>query len=359
MNTLKIAREVVYVETIPTNGLFFLAGDIGGTNSNFGVFYLSDKKPVLLFSLHLKSKTIENFTTACVELLEYIRVRYAIQPTHGCFGVAGITYGNRRFVKPTNLSFTIDAYELEKVTTIKNLFLINDFEAVPLGLDLIDQRDIIYLQQGTAVNHAHKGFLGAGTGLGKSIALWDLNDKRYIPIASEGGHTDAVAYTQQELDIFEYIKNERNSRYPISWENILSGHGIQSLYTYLGSKKEYAITQATEEIERMDFNPDRISYYAKIDERCKDTFAYYVTFYARCAKNFALESLSLGGLYIAGGIAAKNISLFFDARFLKEFTFSDRHHNYLNQMPIAIIADYNISLYGAVVAANYHTSNVL
>lgn len=358
MNEIEIAREVVYEKTIPTTGLFFLAGDIGGTNSNFGLFNLTDH-PTLLLSLHIKSKKIDDFTATCVLLVTYIEKHYGIIPTKGCFGAAGIVYDNRRSAKPTNLPFIIDVEKIKKATNLQELFLINDFEAVPLGLDMIAPHDIKYLQKGSPMNHGHKGFIGAGTGLGKSIALWDVKDKRYIPVASEGGHADAVAYSDHEIALFDYIKKEKNIRYPVSWENILSGDGIQSIYKYLGSQKEYPITDATREIAAMDFNPDRISYYAKADERCKNTFALYVTFYARCAKNFALESLSLGGLYIAGGIAAKNISLFFDEQFLQEFTFLNKHHSYIKQMPIAIIADYNISLYGAVVAFQYHMFNLL
>ena len=34
-----ISREVMYVESINREGSFFLAADIGGTNSNIGVFW--------------------------------------------------------------------------------------------------------------------------------------------------------------------------------------------------------------------------------------------------------------------------------------------------------------------------------
>ena len=68
-------------------------------------------------------------------------------------------------------------------------------------------------------------------------------------------------------------------------------------------------------------------------------------------KNFALDSLSMNGIYIAGGIAAKNASLFFDPQFMSEFIRCGRQSKQLVAMPVALIADYNVSLYGVVVAA--------
>jgi glucokinase len=140
---------------------------------------------------------------------------------------------------------------------------------------------------------------------------------------------------------------------------LLSGSGIQRLYAFLGNFKRYPITQATKEIAEHDFNPDRISYYAQIDERCKDTFNLYIRFYARCAKNFMLEALALNGIYIAGGIAAKNISMFFDPLFRQEFVRCARHRKRLEEVPISIIANYNVNLYGSIEAMKLDKQGLL
>lgn len=359
MERVTLAKQVLFKDDIPQDGLFFLAADIGGTNSNFGVFHLTDKPMELLISLHYKSKLIADFTQFIVQVTQYIHDNFGITLKRGCIGAAGIVYHNRKQAKPTNLTFTINIDEIESATQMTDLFLINDFEAVALGIDSIAAKDIIYLQKGTAVNHANKAFIGAGTGLGKSIALWNPYSRLYVPIASEGGHADAVAYTQEDVALFEFIKKDRNLSCSVSWENLLSGNGLQSIYKYVGTTKNYVKTEATNLIEAADLNPDRISYYAKIDERCRDTFTQYVKFYARCAKNFALDSLALGGLYIAGGIAAKNISMFFDEGFIEEFTQCGTHHKYAVELPIAIVADYNISLYGAVVASKYRSLSLM
>ncbi len=344
-------HEVMYVDHIDRSYPFFLAGDIGGTNSNFGVISLVPDTPVLVLSIHYKSAEIEDFTTFIQEVLTYLSSQYDLSFTQACFGAAGIVYPHRVEAWPTNLSFAINVHNIMKATSLKELFLINDFEAVALGVDLIDPSAILSINpHATYHRHGNKAFIGAGTGLGKSILLWHKDEKRYLPVASEGGHADAAFYSPLEFALRTFI-HEQYVSCPVSWEMVLSGRGIQMIYHFLGSLKKYPETEYTKEIAQKDFDPDRISFYATYDSQSKDTFAWYRTFYARACKNFVLESLALNGIYIAGGIAAKNKQLFFDPQFMKEFTACGKQSKRLAEVPVLLITDYNVSLYGAVVAA--------
>ena len=94
-------------------------------------------------------------------------------------------------------------------------------------------------------------------------------------------------------------------------------------------------------------HPDEIFNNRDKDENCHKTFALYTIFYARCAKDFALDALALGGVYIAGGIAAKNLPLFLESSFMKEFVNCGKQQELLQQVPVYIITDYNVSMHGA------------
>lgn len=346
---LALTKEVMYVDTIDPTCPYFLAGDIGGTNSNFGIFSLRGEAPKLVASVHYKSQDIQNFTNFFKEVVTYIRERYSISFEASCIGAAGIVYPHRVYAHPTNLPIEINTNELMKATGIKTIFLINDFEAVALGVELLNSKDIVTINKGIHREHGNIGFIGAGTGLGKGIMVWHRDSNKYFPVSSEGGHADAAFYDAFEFALNEYfLKNYQAC--PVSWEDVLSGGGIQILYQFLATQKEYPTTASTLEIENDRFNPDRISFYAKQDPRCKDTFNLYVRLYARCAKNFVLECLALNGIYIAGGIAAKNISMFFDPIFMKEFVRCGKESKLLAETPVLLIADYNVSLYGSVEA---------
>ena len=214
------------------------------------------------------------------------------------------------------------------------------------------------INKGKNRDHAHKACIGAGTGMGKAALMWNNGAKRYIPIASEGGHSDCSGQSAADIRLFEFIKNITKQE-TVSWENVLSGSGIQYIYQFLGTERAYPETEMSKEIAEHRFEPDKISLFSKEDLRCNDTFLLYARFYARCAKNFVLDVLALNGIYIAGGIAAKNISVFHNPVFMEEFKKNGKHSKLLSEVPVYVIADYTISLYGAFEFMRLHDQNIL
>lgn len=95
----------------------------------------------------------------------------------------------------------------------------------------------------------------------------------------------------------------------MSWEDVLSGYGIGRIFKFLGSIKTYNDIDISRAIIDNGYHPDHIFAHWPEDKRCHGTYVWYSLFYGRCAKNFALEVLSLAGLYIAGGITTKNLPL--------------------------------------------------
>lgn len=351
-------EQYLYTETAQKdhpNSRYILTGDIGGTNSNFGLFAMNDtRKPLLCASFHLKSKTVTDYHTVLRALLTHIKHSWGITIEKSCWGVAGFITHDRSRVQPTNLKIALDAQAIREGTSVDTLILINDFEAVGLGIDYIAPSDIITVNTGIPQPYAQKGCIGAGTGLGKTALLWNKRVQQYLPLASEGGHADCSAQTEEEYGLFTFMHAEKNRVCPISWEEVLSGDGISVIYRFLGTRKNYRVTAVSEEIRITGFKPDLISRYAHEDPRCFDTFVLYTTFYARCAKNFALDMLTLNGMYIAGGIAAKNIALFKSDYFRDEFYKCGKLHELLRNIPLFVIADYTISLYGAAAFMTLH-----
>ncbi|MEX0939871.1 MAG: glucokinase [Candidatus Babeliales bacterium] len=342
-----LLREVAYVNVLPRNIQFVLAGDIGGTNSNFGVCQIEKNKINLLLSIHIKSKEITDFPLIVNQVIHHLKSNYEIHISRACFAAAGVVSEDNLYSKPTNLPFIIDAREIIARTDLEYAIIINDFEAVGYGVDYISPESLITINEGSSYDHANRAIIGAGTGLGKGVLGWNDYSKKYIPIPSEGGHADFPVYTQQEFDLMSFIKNNIDPNFPVSWENVLSGGGIIRLYNYLGTKNQYQETEYTRKIKESGANPDQIFKYWQEDQRSAETYNCYSRFYARCAKNFALESLALNGLYIAGGIAAKNLPLFQRPEFMAEFINCKKQQGVLENIPVKVIADYNVSLFGA------------
>ena len=80
--------------------------------------------------------------------------------------------------------------------------------------------------------------------------------------------------------------------------------------------------------------------------------------YARYTQQVALQAVALGGLYIAGGIAAHNKDLFLRPDFLRDFTAHVRHRKLLEKISIFLIQDYQVSLYGGAHYYTLHTRGI-
>lgn len=351
-------KEMVY-GPLPKNGILRLVADIGGTNGNFGIFDRSDPVPRLIMSFHIKTATIVDSTELIAELIDYLRTTYSMRIIEICIGAAGIVRRDRLMATLTNAPITLDAHAIATAARVERVLLINDFEAAGLGLDSLPAASFSIINKGGDHRQANRACIGAGTGLGKVVLIWHTHCHSYVPIASEGGHADCSAQDSRDMALFDFIKAEKGMGCPISWEEVLSGRGISWIYKFLGTIASYESTAITTEIAEHQFQPDRISAYAQKDSRCADTFAYYSTLYARCAKNFALDVLARGGVSLAGGIAAKNVSLFKDPLFMQEFTRCGRYSKLLADIRVQVVLDYNVSLFGAHRFMQLHDAGIL
>jgi len=337
--------EKVYVDAVKRDAEYIMVGDIGGTNSNFGFFLDGDSTYRLIFSLHVKSRLIIDFPELVNDILIYVRHKYQINIVRSGFAAAGVTSETLDYSKPTNLDIIIDAKQILARTGLTCSFVVNDFAVIGYGLELIDPQHLVVINEGRPCLRANKAILGAGTGLGKCVMDWNKYADRYIPVPSEGGHADCAIHNAIELELVEYIQKIESRRCPISWEDLLSGFGIERMYTFFHSRNHGS--RSVKDIREKEPHPDEIFNSRLEDEHAWRTFELYRTMYARCAKNFALDALALAGIYIAGGIAAKNVPLFESDAFIKEFISCGKHEKLLQDIPIYVITDYNVSLYGA------------
>ena len=338
-------KEKIYINPVPTKTHAYLVADIGGTNANFGVFKNVRGAARLLYSVHFKSQEITRFTDVMQQVLSHARDTYQLEIKVACIAAAGVIQKKRTYVKPTNLNLPIDTAEIVRETTLDCVHLTNDFEVIGFGLRLISSDSLSKVNDGRPEQFANKAVLGAGTGLGKCILVWHMGHDHYIPVASEGGHADFVAHNELDLELIHFIQKKENFTCPVSWEQLLSGNGIQRMYAFFKSKNNAA--KSHPQLSSHGLAPDEIFNSRHMDEHSWRTFELYSQIYARCAKNFALDALALGGLYIAGGIASKNLPLFEREHFMREFTSCGKMHHILMQIPVYVITDYNISLYGA------------
>ncbi len=310
-----------------------ICGDIGGTNANLGLAECA-QEVTISHTVREPTARYKDFSDLINKYLETLPCK----PVTACFAAAGIVHDQR--IHMTNANLILDAQEIIKKTPLKNVLIINDFEAIGYAINRLTATDIVTINAGLQEARQNRGAVGAGTGLGKSLLIYDDATHLYHPHPSEGGHADLPLYNEKEFTLIKGLQ----LGHPPSYEEILSGRGLERLYRYF---QRSAFPQEADNLSSQSISKNRHA-----SPCCKLTFEWFVRFYARCARNFAIETLAKGGMYLAGGIAAKNHDMFPDV-FMKEFTRHPlpQYQELLQKIPVHLITNYDISLKGAALAS--------
>ena len=77
----------------------------------------------------------------------------------------------------------------------------------------------------------------------------------------------------------------------------------------------------------------------------------FVSAYGAEAGNLALKLLSYGGVYIAGGVAAKNLPLMDSGIFIDAFQQKGRLSSVLASIPVHVIMNSQVGVIGSVLYA--------
>jgi glucokinase len=300
-----------------------IAGDVGGTKT---LLRCVEDSGATSFEARYDSTSYKTFDALLREFVSH---------TDGtidaaCFAVAGPVYGKRAEI--TNVGWVMEERELASTFSIARVSLVNDFYAVALGVPLLAENDLLPLHHAHRDRTAPIGILGAGTGLGEAIVT--VHDGVFHVIPTEGGHCDFAPQNDEQARLFIDLHHKYGH---VSWERLLSGNGLVNIFTFLGGA---------------ECTPAEIADLAAAgDPRASHTFEIFVDLYGAEAGNMALRVLARGGVFLAGGIAAKNVSWFTDGRFIDAFLRKGRFRGLMDSIPVDLIVNEEVGLIGAVEGA--------
>jgi glucokinase len=344
-----------------------LAGDIGGTKTILRLVTAEGDQHnglPLLTTLYEQTYPSHSYPDLTPMVRKFIAetadtIGRTPYPQAACFGIAGPVTGNTS--KLTNLGWNLEANQLQQNLQIPQVSLINDFAAVGYGVLGLAPEDLHTLQSGQLDTNAPIGVIGAGTGLGEGYVVPCGNSQRVFP--TEGGHADFAPRSTVEFQLLQYIK-ERQNLDRISVERVVSGMGIMSIYQFMRdrhlSEETPAVANAyriwQQEIGKETKTIDLAAVISQnaIDQTdyiCQETMELFIGAYGAEAGNFALKLLPYGGLYIAGGIAAKNLELMKRGEFMRAFRDKGRMSSLLERVPVHIVLNPRVGLIGAALRA--------
>jgi glucokinase len=319
-----------------------LAGDIGGTKTNLALFDHAHGELLMRESRSYASHEFPSLNA----VLNAFRGECPQEITAAAFGIAGPVVGGH--CKLTNLGWEMDAEDLRTDLGNGPVELINDLQAMSYGTLHLADNERVVLQEGDAQRHGAVAVIAAGTGLGEGALVWD--GRHYRAIASEGGHSDFSPRNPLEADLLKFLAATFGH---VSWERILSGPGLFSLYEFHRARSATAEPAwLAEEIRRGD--PAAAVSQAGLagkDRVCVEALDLFVSLYGAEAGNLALKFLGTGGVYVGGGIAPKILPQLRSGRFIDSFAGKGRFNSMLRRIPVSVILNDRIALFGAAHVA--------
>ncbi|MDD4915618.1 MAG: glucokinase [Methylococcales bacterium] len=321
-----------------------LAGDIGGTKT---VLALISKQS----DGSLNCEAEQTFASGEFQDFEVILDLFlANQPpvAAACFGVAGPIIDQR--CQTTNLPWILDGGLLKARLGTPRVRLLNDLEAMALGMLHLQAQDFIELNPDAQTQTGNIAVIAAGTGLGEAILYRD--GERYHAIATEGGHADLASQNHRQDRLLSYLRE----RYPdhVSYERILSGSGFSNLYDFLVADRYAEPCPAVPaENDPNGYGVDRNAVISRLgvsgeDTLCSEVVRLFVEIYGAEAGNLALKSLATGGVFIGGGIGPKIRPALETGAFMQAFTGKGRFQGMLGRLSVKLALNPRTPLLGAM-----------
>ena len=315
-----------------------LAGDIGGTKTDLGLFRRGKKRPVL--------KVVETYPSRPASSLEHIVKsflgKHQVRVSKACFGIAGPVIGGR--VKTTNLPWEVSEARMKRQLQLSHVSLINDLTATALAVPFLSGKELFPLNKAKARKGENIAIMAPGTGLGTGFLIpWE---GKYIPISSEGGHVDFAPNSRAEVELWQYLREEYGH---VSIERVISGPGLVNIYLWLKDSgryrepvwlarkfKEMEPAAAISEVGLADGHP-----------LCVEALNVFVSVLGAAAGNLALTAMTTGGVYLGGGIPPKILPKLKEPLFIQSYKNKGRFTKVLEKIPVRVILNAKAALLGA------------
>ena len=297
-----------------------LVADIGGTNARFVALDLTTGETAGL----VRYATAEYGDSAT--LLRQASDDLAIDPQACLLAVAGPCVAGR--AELTNGALTFDKTSLEAVG-YNSVELINDFVAMSRAVPEV-----------RPVSDTHvSAVIGPGTGLGVGFLVPTAGGLTVCP--SEGGAAAFAPADELEQELLAVL---RPAQPTLSWENLISGPGLVTLY-----KAVCAVWGAEAVLQQPeDISAKGLEFADPVCHKCLEVFCGML---GSLAGNVALTLGARGGVFLVGDLLGNMEAFFTASQFRQRFETQGAQGkpwaDLLEQIPTELITQPDLGLTGA------------
>jgi glucokinase len=343
-----------------------IAADVGGTKTRL-VFADSEQPRKILYEARYMSGEFDAFESMLHTFIKDIGSVGAIADVSsvGALTLALPGLVSDSSARLTNLPWVIEKQSLLDTFGIKNIVFMNDFQAAVVGTGLLLEEDRIILNTGilrlrdnldgltgSVTPNTTRVAVGAGTGLG---VAWidDVSGDENMSHShdSEGGHIDFAPIDDVQVQLLQFLQ-KRFVR--VSYERILSGDGLVSLYHFCAAKQGGA--DIHQHRRRTNTHSDSISAQwvneqSKNNEAADRALSLFVQIYGAYIGNLAVLFKPYGGIFITGGIAAKMVKRMQSEKFINAYFNKGRMRTLVEQIAVYLVTNERVGVLGAMSEA--------
>ncbi len=295
-----------------------LVGDIGGTNSRFGLIEQGSLKV-----RDIEALKNDNFSSLEAAITAYLRNR-GVQSLAGA-AIAVAAPVDRETITLTNRDWTFSAESLRLAANAGKLRLLNDYEALALSLPHLGVEDVVLVGGQPNTERAVKIVLGPGTGLGMAALAPLRNGTGWMPISCEPGHITLPIETQEEFDWREKMRQPGED---FTSEDAITGGGLYLMYRTLNPSGKLKTPEDVIKAALAGSDADAVK-----------TVGQFIIWLARVSGDAAMVLQARGGVYLAGGIAPSITGLLSAGPFRSIFERKGKLSFVMKPIPVYVIVD--------------------
>lgn len=209
----------------------FIAADVGGTHTRVGLVRAGGNGERAVAVLAHRKYACADYPSLAAILADFIASNGAIVE-RVAIACAGVVLDDT--VVNANLLWRISLSELRRELGLRQVLVINDFQAAAHAAQCMDPNDSTLLTPG--ITEAVPGpvlVVGPGTGLGGAVRVPYRGGTVVLP--TEPGHAGFAPVTPLEQQILAQVQRAQGDRLHVPIEHFVSGPGLFNLYTALSA----------------------------------------------------------------------------------------------------------------------------
>lgn len=320
--------------------MHIIAADVGGTKTRLA-FADADEPHHVLYEKRYLSSEFESFEPMLQTFLKDSGSAGAMgdAPRVDALTLALPGLVSDSSARLTNLPWTIEKQSLKDTFGIKDVYFMNDFQASAFGTGTLQEKDRITLNPGIVDSdalqkNATRVAVGAGTGLG--VAWAEGAAEAACAHDTEGGHIDFAPTDDTQVELLKFLQQRHGH---VSYERILSGDGLVSLYQFCSG----------DQLQNID--AEWVNTNSKNDAAADRALSLFVQIYGAYIGNIALLFKPYGGIYITGGIAAKILKKMQSEEFINAYLNKGRMRALVEQIAVYLVTNERVGVLGAISEA--------